>query len=101
MTLDSTDVDMQIEQLRTQIAQFNPQISQQQSINLGYTRAATQEKQARLDIAQAQVTESKSQAALQRALLLKRDYHIPLFQQAQLAADYLCKGHRQHLCTSL
>ncbi|WP_256021493.1 biotin/lipoyl-binding protein [Paenibacillus kribbensis] len=61
MTLDSKDVDLQIEQLRTQIAQFNTQISQQQSIQLGYTRATTQEKQAQLDIAQAQVTESKSQ----------------------------------------
>ncbi|MBP1173122.1 HlyD family efflux transporter periplasmic adaptor subunit [Paenibacillus sp. OT2-17] len=73
MTLDSKDVDLQIEQLRTQIAQFNTQISQQQqSIHLGYTRAATQEKQAQLDIAQAQVTERKSQAALQRAQAAER-----------------------------
>ncbi|HJV45633.1 MAG TPA: biotin/lipoyl-binding protein [Bacillota bacterium] len=60
MVLDSTDIDLQIDKAKTEIAQLDLQIKQtDDSIQLGYKKVGTQEKQATLDIQTAEVSQKQ------------------------------------------
>ncbi|MFD1988927.1 HlyD family secretion protein [Paenibacillus nicotianae] len=94
MTLDSTDVDLQIEKLQKQMKQYDTQIMQQQkSIQLGYSKASTQEKQAQLAIEQSKVSQSKSQSALESAQAAQRQAQSA-HRQVQAAEKEVNNGAR-------
>ncbi|WP_019555624.1 HlyD family secretion protein [Propionispira raffinosivorans] len=70
MELDSTDVDLSIDKMKTQIAQVDAQIkSKGGSIDNGYTKADTDEKQTHRQIDQQKAAVSAASATYQNKLL--------------------------------